>query len=361
MSLGVVRQMNPIQLGDSAELYAALRVDEQPVNADQIAQVMFTVKKPDGTVITDIGIIGDDGRGFYRWTATTEVGLYTYQAQFSLVSGEIRSVTDNFVVEDPFVDNPNVVGTTSAPLSTSVPITAIPANALLRAAPAGTIMLTDSTGVYTQIFTSTANAPLGAMTIPVQLTTPSYAFPSGSLITADPSANELITAAVWLRLEDCFDSIEGGPWLRDKTLLNFDEAKIAAFIPEALMEINNQMPPTALQISNFTAWSVTPGDNPNMPLLVQGTLVKTIKHLMRSYTEQPQPQGAQVVWHDRTRYTQMWQAVYQVEYKDYMDNVRLWKRTGLNLGHSALSVFNKSGRMWPYSNQVARGAYRGYF
>lgn len=359
MSIGVDRQMNPVQIGDSAELYAALRVDEQPVTADQVAQVMFTVKKPDGTVVVDIGLTGSDGRGFYRWTDTSQVGLYTYQAQFSLVSGEVRSVIDNFIVQDSFTDTPNVVGTLSQPLSTGTAISALPVGATIRDAPVGTITLTS--GTNTQTFTSTADAPAGSMSIPVQTVTPSFAFPIGTPVSADPSYEEIITAAVWLRLEDCFDSIEGGPWLRDKTLMNFDESKIAAFIPEALADINLQMPPTALQISNFTAWSTTPGDNVNMPILVKGVLCLTIRHLMRSYVEQPQPQGAQVVWHDRTRYTQMWQAIYQVEHDDFIQAVRLWKRTTLNLGHSALSVFNKSGRMWPYSNQAARGAYRGYF
>lgn len=284
MSLGVKPDVGQIKVGDTADLYASLRIDEQPVGADSIARVIFVVQKPNETKLTSEGITLDDGRGFFRWTDTAEAGFYLVQAQFTLVSGEISSVMSNFSVVDPFADN-----------------------------------------------------------------------------TAVPTPVELITQAVWLRLEDIFDSEEGGPWLREKTLAHFDEAKIAAFISEALMDINLQMPPTRFDITFFTVSSLTPGDNPNMPLLIKGVLCLTIRHLMRSYAEQYVPQGAQVVWPDRTRYTQIWQTLYQVEYADYIQAVRLWKRTTLNLGHSAVSIFSKSGRSWPYSNQRARGAFRGYF
>jgi hypothetical protein len=230
-------------------------------------------------------VVEDDGQGYLRWTDTTEAGEYLVQAQFELVSGEVRSVMQNFSVVDPFADEPT------------------------------------------------------------------------------PTPTQLITSSVWLRLEDLFDSTDGGPWLRDKTISNFDENKIAAFIPEALMDINNQMPPSALDISFFTAGNESPSDtnNPNMPMLVQAVLVKTIKHLMRSYVEQPDLAGAQVVWEDRRKYQQAWQSIYQVEYQDYIQNVRLWKRTMLNLGRSSLLTHSKSGRMWPYTNQASRGTWRGYY
>lgn len=285
MPLGVVQNLGSVKVGDTAEIYASLRVDEQPVSPDQIMQVNFIVQKPDGTLITDIGLIMDDGQGFLRWTDTAEIGGYLVQAQFVLVSGQIRSVLSDFSVTNPFQDNPN------------------------------------------------------------------------------PTPTQLITGAVMLRLEDLFDSVEGGPWLRDQTIHHFDENKIAAFIPEALLDINIQMPPTNFDIGLFTAWSATPGDNPNQPLLVKAVLVLMIRHLMRSYVEQPMVQGAQVVWHDRTRYTQLWQSVYQVEYADYIQAVRLWKRTTLDLGRSALSVFSKSGRGGFYGASArSRGAYgRGYY
>lgn len=288
--LGVSLPVEPIKVNDSAELYAHLRVEGQPVAASEITQVQFTIQSPQtSTTFTDMGVVLEDGSGFYRFLGTSETGVYLVRAQFQLTSGQIRSVMLNFSVLDPFADEPT------------------------------------------------------------------------------PTETELITQGVWLRLEDLFDSAEGGPWLRERTLMNFDENKIAQFIPQALMDINVQMPPTNFTIDQFTMASQDgsgdPITNPNMPLLIQGVLVRTMQHLARSYIEQPTPQGAQVVWSDRTRYQQAWQQAAQLEQQDFINNVRLWKRTLYGFGHSALSVFSKAGRLFPYggTNQAARGIYRGFY
>lgn len=283
MSLGVTPPPFPRQIaaGDTAELSGFLRVNQQPVTADQVVSVSVVVQKPDGTTTTNAGTVQTDGSGFYRWTNTTLFGEYLVQMQFTLVTGEIRSVIQSFTVIDPFNPEP-------------------------------------------------------------------------------PSGTDLIVEQVQLRLEDCFDSVEGGPWLRDKSLAHFDYTKVADFIPEALLDINVQMPPT-----NFGLGDFVPSDpsttNPNLPLLAKGVLILTIRHMMRSYTEQPMPQGAQVVWHDRTRYQQLWNQVYTVEYADYIEKVRLWKRTTLGLGHSALLISSKAGRLYPYGSQRSRGISRGYY
>jgi hypothetical protein len=285
MTLGVRNFIGEINQTDTAELPAYLRINGQPVTADEILMVNYIVQQPDGTVTNAQGDIQPDGSGFYRWTDTTDLGEYLVQAQFTLGSGEVRSVMTNFVVIDPF----NL---------------------------------------------------------------------------AEPSYQDLITEQVWLRLEDMFDSVQGGPWLRDETMAQFDSNKIADFIPEALLDINVQMPPTNFPIDYFTVPTVTDGvstPNPNMPLLVKGVLVLVIRHLMRSYVEQAQLEGGQVVWENRTNYQQAWTSQYQIEYADYIAAVRLWKRTTLNLGHSALLTFNKAGRMAPYGSQRSRGAFRGYF
>lgn len=282
MSLGVSRPIPPVIQNDTADLVAYLRINEIPITEDQIVSVSFIVQKPDGTSTTSLGTVQTDGSGFLRWSNTTLIGEYIAQAQFNLVSGEIRSVMVPFTVYDPF------------------------------------------------------NPPT-------------------------PTQTDLIVDAVQLRLEDCFDSVEGGPWLRDRSLAHFDYTKVADFIPEALLDINVQMPPTNYDLGTFASWSTTPGDNPNMPLLVKGVLLLTIRHLMRSYTEQPMPAGGQVVWHDRTRYQQMWNQIYQVELKDWTEKVRLFKRTELALGHAASLTFSKAGRLYPYGNMRTRGISRGYY
>lgn len=283
MSLGVRFNIGSVNIGDTAELKAALRVNDVPVPAEDIASVIFTIQKPGSGLAGPFdGEVEEDGQGYYQWTETEEIGEYLAQAQFLLLTGEKRSVMVNFTVEDPF----------------------------------------DMT-------------PL--------------------------TPEELVVDSVWFRLEDAFDSTEGGPWLRDVTLAHFDRNKIGKFIPEVLLDINVQMPPSNVTLSEFTTPNSDGSPNELLPLLAKGVLCKTIQHLIRSYVEQPVPQGAQIVYEDRTRYKDSWTAVYTAEHEDYIAMVRLWKRTMLNLGHSALLVSSKAGRLY-YGNILrSRNISRGFF
>lgn len=180
--------------------------------------------------------------------------------------------------------------------------------------------------------------------------------------TTPPTLPEIVAEEVWMRLEDCFDAFEGGPKLRDETLANFDEEKIMRFIPEVILDINVQMPPTTGNIADFAQPAADGTSNPILPLLAKGVLCKTIQHLVRSYSEIPVPQGGQVVYEDRTRYLQAWQAIYKSEHEDYYTMVRLWKRGFLNYGKSAMLVSSKAGRLF-FSGSImrSRNIGRGFY
>lgn len=369
MSLGVREYIGEINRGDTAELYAALREREGVVGQEEIASVEFVVQLPSGilagnpstlesqtgtihraelnipgskgaeitgltstagfivgkTLVRGANIVPgatvakilsgtavlmdyestylaaasteeelefesavydaeveDDGRGYLQWTNTDQRGRYLAQAQFTLVTQEIRSVMVNFAVEDPF------------------------------------------------------NIP-------------------------PPTEPQLVAEEVWLRFEDMFDSVEGGPILRDYTLSHFDVKKIERFIPEALLDINVQMPPTQYSISYFARPLGNGEINPLMPLLTKGVMCKVLLHMVRSYIEQPVPQGAQIAYEDRTRYAQAWQASYTIEREDWISMVRLYKRQELNLGHSALLVGSKAGRLFFNGTWRTQNVGRGFF
>lgn len=182
---------------------------------------------------------------------------------------------------------------------------------------------------------------------------------------------ESIANEVWMRLEDCFDSELGGPWLRDKTLAYFDPGKVARFIPEGLLMINVTPPDTQLDLGYFTT-DVPETDpvilandpqamqaDPDRILIVQATLIAVIRHLMRSYTEQPNLVGGNVAWQDRRDYLQRWGTILQIEEKWFHDYVLLWKRQFYSFGKSALLVHSKAGRLYPPGYR-ARHAVRGY-
>lgn len=172
------------------------------------------------------------------------------------------------------------------------------------------------------------------------------------------TGTDLISEYVWIRLEDCFDSDEGGPYLRDMTLKAFTKDKIPAFIPDALFEISQQPHGSQVTIGQFTTPMPDGTDNPDIGLLVQGTLVSVIRHLMRSYVEQPDLTGTQTGYENRRDYLQRWQTIYQIELERYQRWLALWKRQFLGYSHSALLVANKSGRMYPgvmRSRNIGRG------
>ena len=371
VSLGVRYQLNPINRGDTAELKGALREREGVVPQEDIAGVEFTIQQPNGALagnpdtlkkakgvihrgepnaignkgfeisgiestsglipgktlvrghnivtgasvakilsgtailmdyestISEPGVeeetvelefegsqwpgeVEENGEGYLQWTKTEESGQYLVQAQFTLITQEVKSVMINFAVDDPF------------------------------------------------------NIP-------------------------PPTEPQLVAEEVWLRFEDTFDSVEGGPILRDYTLSHFDVKKIERFIPEALLDINVQMPPTQYSISYFAKPLGNGEINPLMPLLSKGVMCKVLLHMVRSYIEQPVPQGAQIAYEDRTRYAQAWQSAYTVEREDWISMVRLYKRQELNLGHSALLVGSKAGRLFFNGTWRTQNIGRGFF
>lgn len=164
---------------------------------------------------------------------------------------------------------------------------------------------------------------------------------------------EQVADEVWLRLEDMFDSDEGGPWLRDMTMKYFEPSKIERFISEGLLSINQTPPMTEIDLGFFLL-QVPNTDplllgqtqaTPDRFLIVQATLLAVIRHLIRSYVEQPDVRGANVVFEDRRDYLQRWQSVLQIEEANFLRTLTLWKRQFIGFGSSALLVHSKAGRV----------------
>jgi hypothetical protein len=290
MSLGYRRpeDMKIVLMGDTAELYAFPTPSAEYV-ADplDIASGEFTVIAPDGTTDTLTATVNDDGGIFARFTDTTQVGSYRVLATATFSSGEVRSETFTFEVEDPLDPPP-------------------------------------------------------------------------------PTKHEEIADAVWLRFEDLFDSTEGGPWLRDMTLRYFDKRKIPAFIGDALMEINLAPPMTNATIIDFTTPVAVGNPDLDGPDLDQGILILAtelaiIRHLMRSYVEQPALVGVQAGYEDRRDYLQRWQTIYEIDMEVFKRWLALWKRQFLGLGHSKILVSSKAGRLYGPTAQRTRNVSRGWY
>lgn len=353
MALGVMNPLGTINITDTAELQAYLRVNEQPVTADQIEGVVFTVQYP----LTSSNITA-------TYTLPTTTIVLSTTDGWSTEGGTFVAKT-NLGIEDDFAYTgitgntlTGVTGGTAGQIINNMTVAYFDTTAITDG-----LVMPDGSGFLR--WTDTANPGEYIAQAQFTLITGEKRSVMLSFAVIDPFNPPLptqvqqVTDQVMLRLEDCFDSTEGGPWLRDRTMAHFDASKIADFIPEALMDINLQMPPTSYDLGLFT--TLDGSSNPNLPLLVKGVLVLTIRHLMRSYTEQFTPTGqGQLVWADRTKYQQMWGEMYKVEYEDYIAAVRLWKRTEYKFGQSALLTLSKAGRLYPFARMSSRGIYRGY-
>ena len=177
---------------------------------------------------------------------------------------------------------------------------------------------------------------------------------------ADPfevSGSSAVDPAVdsaWSRLEDCFDSEDGGPWLRDMTMARFDKSRMRQFTGDVFFDINNQMPRT-----NFTPDGFNYGKFDGLAVVAQGLLTHSIRHLMRSYTEQPDILNSPVGYADRKRYYDTWAQQYQIESQRYDRMLELYKRNFFDQGTRML-VSSKAGRAI-YGPQRQRGVWRGYY
>jgi hypothetical protein len=141
----------------------------------------------------------------------------------------------------------------------------------------------------------------------------------------------------WMRLEDLFDSELGGPHMRDRTLRSFNKEKLAKFVPGALYTINHTyQPDTGYNDENF------PYDA-HAPLLSQGLLLEGIRHLMRTYVEQPQPVGSNVTYFDRRDYLQRWNQIYDVEEKLWLQWIDLFKKDLMGFGNTSILLGGYSG------------------
>lgn len=178
-----------------------------------------------------------------------------------------------------------------------------------------------------------------------------------------------IASEVWMRIEDCFDSELGGPWLRDETLAYFDPTKVERFIAEGLVYINGLPPLTTFGLEEFSIPiididpNLPPGtlqDDPDQIIIIQATLLAVIRHLMRSYVEQDLPTGANIVYQNRRDYLQRWQQIYDVEYKWFREIVALWKRQFFQYGRTSVLVGYKAGRLGFGTGWRARNALRGW-
>lgn len=144
----------------------------------------------------------------------------------------------------------------------------------------------------------------------------------------------IIDEVSWM-LGDLFDSTDGGPSLIEPFQTHFNFERIAQMEKLAVYRMNHIGFPVRY-------WGIGPNTD-SVPrefhgLLVIGTYLECMRHLIASYTEIPLFQGSNITYTDRRDYSQRWQTIFSTEWPEYVTYVKMGKRKLLNLGRGALLV-----------------------
>lgn len=136
---------------------------------------------------------------------------------------------------------------------------------------------------------------------------------------------------------DTYDSTIGGPHLIEEFQTKFTAERIAQLLNWAVQKMNMTKQP-------ITNWVLsTPGQASTFPtnwygLLIMAGYIEVLRHLVRSYVEQPDIRNADVAYLDRRDYQQRWKAVLDDEQEQYTQMITLAKRKLMGLGSTSMLV-----------------------
>lgn len=153
---------------------------------------------------------------------------------------------------------------------------------------------------------------------------------------------------VWLRLADLYDSPYGGPHLQVYLQSRFNRNRIAQLTKVAVGVLNTVAQP-------YQTYSIDPGGKAFPaaqwgPLLGQAAWIEVLKHLRRSYVEQPVSEGVGTARLDRRDYLQRWGEILNDEKETFADQLEVFKIASMGLG--SVRVMVAGGAYGAISNQV---------
>jgi hypothetical protein len=164
-----------------------------------------------------------------------------------------------------------------------------------------------------------------------------------------------IVENVWLRWADQIDSPAGGPNLQSYYQSRFNRGRVADMLGIAVGRLNTVAQPfQTYSLENFPIghWG---------SLLEQACQVEVIRHLRRSYLEQPLFEGGQITRHDRRDYFDRYGQLLQEEEGTLQKQLEVFKIRSMTLGRPKVLV---SGGVWgrygPVRYSAGRAAARGY-
>jgi hypothetical protein len=152
-----------------------------------------------------------------------------------------------------------------------------------------------------------------------------------------------IIETTWNRFSDLFDFATEGPHLQTYVQSNFGRNRLAQLMRIAVGRLNTVAQP-------FQSYSIDGDGGASFPvdrwgsLLESALYVECLRHLMRSYVEQPEVQsGSGVSRLDRRDYMDRWGTVLQDEEQVLKQQLEHFKIANMGLGRARVLV---SGGAW---------------
>lgn len=148
---------------------------------------------------------------------------------------------------------------------------------------------------------------------------------------------EFIETQLWIRFRDLIDSSNGGPNLQTYYQAHWSRGRVAQLMQIALMKINASAQP-------FSVYSLDGNNGPQFPILLWGgllssyTYIEMIKHLQRTYVEQPMLQGGGITRLDRRDYLERWGTVLEEEQAELKSLLDVFKIRHMGLGNPRVLV-----------------------
>lgn len=142
---------------------------------------------------------------------------------------------------------------------------------------------------------------------------------------------------IYLRFADCFDSAAGGPNLQEYYQAHYSRGRIAQLAKIGLGRINTMAQP-------HLTYSLDGQGGSAFPVAQWGALLSTagyvecLKHLCRSYVEQPMIQGGNITRADRRDYLQRWQSILEMEQETLKGELDSFKISMMSLGKPKVLV-----------------------